>query len=65
MGYSMNISIFINILLYMDSHTFETIALVLVAIITAVIGPTILELVKVKLKRSSPKTQLKRKLNMG
>ena len=49
----------------MDSHTFETIALVLVAIITAVIGPTILELVKVKLKRSSVKDPIKTEIEHG
>jgi hypothetical protein len=35
----------------MDSHTLEMIGIIIVAVITAVLGPTIVEIVKVKLRK--------------
>ena len=49
----------------MDSHTFEMIGVILVAVITAIIGPTVLELVKVRLKKSSQKDPIRTEIEHG
>lgn len=43
----------------MDSHTFEMIGVIIVAVITAVVGPTILEIVKSKLNKSEKKDPIR------
>ena len=43
----------------MDSHTYEMIGVILVAVITAVVGPTLLEVVKIKLRRSEQKDPIR------
>ena len=43
----------------MDSHTFEMIGVIIVAVITAVVGPTLLEVVKVQLKKSEKRDPIR------
>lgn len=47
----------------MDTHTMQTLGIIMVAIITAIIGPAILEFVKLRLNRAQEPDPIKEELN--
>lgn len=49
----------------MDSHTFEMIGVILVAVITAIVGPAILEVVKMRLKNPTSKDPIRSEVEHG
>lgn len=49
----------------MDTHTYEMVGVILVAVITAVVGPTILVLIKSKLRASTQKDPIRSEIEHG
>lgn len=60
-----NSVVFIDILFYMDTHTLEMVGVIIVAVITAIVGPTILEIVKVKLKNKNNPDPIRKEIEHG
>jgi len=59
------IGVFIDILFYMDTHTLEMVGVIIVAVITAIVGPAILEVIKVKLRNKNGKDPIVKEIEHG